>query len=96
MIDGVPLAIKDNILTEGVQSSGGSPILKGLISPINSTAVQRLRDAGAVVVGSANMDEMGMGSFGVYGVGGPVRNPIDERYSAGGSSAGSAAAVRSY
>ena len=39
MIDGVPLAIKDNILTEGVQSSGGSPILKGLISPINSTAV---------------------------------------------------------
>ena len=49
-----------------------------------------------MVVGSANMDEMGMGSFGVYGVGGVVRNPIDESYSAGGSSAGSAAAVRSY
>ena len=59
--------------------------------------MKRLRDAGAIVVGSANMDEMGMGSFGLYGYGGKsVKNPIDEGHFAGGSSAGSAVVVKSY
>ena len=67
------------------------------IAPIDSTAVKKLRDAGAIVVGSANMDEMGMGSFGLYGYEGKsVKNPIDEDHFAGGSSAGSAVIVKSY
>ena len=67
------------------------------VSPIDSTAVKKLRDAGAIVMGTANMDEMGMGSFGMYGMGGKmVRNPIDENHFAGGSSAGSAVITKSY
>ena len=59
--------------------------------------MKKLRDAGAIVVGSANMDEMGMGSFGLYGYEGKsVKNPIDEEHFAGGSSAGSAVIVKSY
>lgn len=80
-----------------MQTSGASLILKDFIAPIDSTAVKRLRDAGAIVVGMANMDEMGMGSFGMYGYNNTmVRNPIDENHFAGGSSAGSAVAVKSY
>jgi len=64
---------------------------------LDSTAVRRLRAAGAIVVGMANMDEFGMGSLGKHGYQGKsVCNPIDLRYFAGGSSAGSAAAVRDY
>jgi aspartyl-tRNA(Asn)/glutamyl-tRNA(Gln) amidotransferase subunit A len=67
------------------------------MAPINSSAVQRLRKAGGIVLGSSNMDEMGMGSWGKYGYGRThVKNPIDEAHFAGGSSAGSAAAVKSY
>ena len=67
------------------------------VSPIDSTAVKKLRDAGAIVMGTANMDEMGMGSFGLYGYKGKaVKNPIDENHFAGGSSAGSAVTVKSY
>jgi len=96
-LDGIPIAIKDNILTKGLQSSAASTILKDFIAPIDSTAVKKLRDAGAIVVGSANMDEMGMGSFGLYGYEGKsVKNPIDEDHFAGGSSAGSAVIVKSY
>ena len=80
-----------------MQSSGASMILDKFVSPIDSTAVKRLRDAGAVVVGMANMDEMGMGSFGMYGMYKTmVRNPIDENHFAGGSSAGSAVVTKSY
>ena len=80
-----------------MQSSAASMILDGFISPIDSTAVKRLRDAGAIVVGMANMDEMGMGSFGMYGMKGKmVRNSIDENHFAGGSSAGSAVITKSY
>ena len=72
-------------------------LLVDFIAPIDSTAVKKLRDAGAIVVGSANMDEMGMGSFGLYGYEGKsVKNPIDEGHFAGGSSAGSAVIVKSY
>lgn len=90
------MAVKDNILTKGIQSSAASPILKNFISPIDSTAVMKLRNAGAIIVGSTNMDEFGMGSFGLNALGGPVKNPIDEEYVAGGSSSGSAVVVKSY
>lgn len=96
-LDGIPLAIKDNILTKGLLSSASSNILDGFVAPINSTAVQKLRNAGAIVIGSANMDEMGMGSFGMYGKNGTmVKNPIDPDHFAGGSSAGSAVSVKAY
>lgn len=96
-LDGIPIAIKDNILTKGMQSSAASTILKDFIAPVDSTAVKKLREAGAIVVGSANMDEMGMGSFGRFGYEGrPVKNPIDEDHFAGGSSAGSAVITKSY
>ena len=96
-IDGCPIAIKDNILVRGLECTGGSNILKSFVSPCDSTAVRKLREAGAIIIGSANMDEMGMGSFGFYGANGKmVRNPINTDYFAGGSSAGSAASVRAY
>ena len=67
------------------------------MSPIDSTSVKRLKDAGAIIIGTANMDEFGMGSYGQYGYQGEfVKNPIDSEYFAGGSSAGSATTVKSY
>ena len=67
------------------------------IAPVDSTAVRKLKQGGAIVVGMANMDEMGMGSFSRNGYGGkPVSNPIDKAYFPGGSSGGSGAAVRGY
>ena len=72
-------------------------ILDNFKAPIDSTAVYRLREAGAIVVGMANMDEMGMGSFGMYGMYNTmVRNPIDNDHFCGGSSAGSACVTKSY
>lgn len=96
-LDGIPLSIKDNMLQQGVETSAASKSLEGFVSPFDSTTVRRLRDHGAILVGSANMDEFGMGSYGLYGKNGSiVRNPIDEEYVAGGSSAGSACTVKSY
>lgn len=93
----MPIAIKDNILVEGMQCSAASAILTDFISPTDSTAVAKLKAGGAIVMGTCNMDEMGMGSFGLYGYDGKmVQNPIDPDYFAGGSSAGSGASVKSY
>ena len=72
-------------------------MLEGFTAPCDSTSVARLKAAGALVIGSANMDEFGMGSYGLHGKNGTVvRNPRNERHVAGGSSAGSAAMVASY
>jgi len=71
--------------------------LNNFKSPIDSTTVKRLKDDGAIIVGMANMDEFGMGSYGLYGHQGKiVKNPINDNYFSGGSSAGSAASVKSY
>lgn len=78
-IDGIPIAIKDNILVEGMQSSAASHVLKGFKSPIDATTVKKLKDAGAIIVGQTNMDEMGMGSFGLQGYDKRItRNAIDD------------------
>jgi aspartyl-tRNA(Asn)/glutamyl-tRNA(Gln) amidotransferase subunit A len=90
---GVPVAIKDLFCTEGVPTTAGSRILEGYRPPYTATAVRRLADAGAELLGKTNMDEFGMGSSNENSGYGAVRNPWDRDRVPGGSSGGSAAAV---
>ena len=92
-VAGVPMALKDNICTTEGQTTAASKILAGYVSPFDADAVERLKNAGAVILGKTNMDEFAMGSSTENSCYGPVRNPWALPRVPGGSSGGSSAAV---
>jgi aspartyl-tRNA(Asn)/glutamyl-tRNA(Gln) amidotransferase subunit A len=95
-VAGVPLAIKDVLVTTDMPSTSGSKILEGYMSPYDATVVRRAREAGLVPLGKTNMDEFAMGSSTEHSAYGPTRNPWDLDRIPGGSGGGSAAAVAAF
>ena len=93
---GVPLGLKDLVVTRGQTSTAGSRILEGFVGLFDATIAARIREAGAVVLGKTNMDEFAMGSSTEHSAWGPTANPWNLGRVPGGSSGGSAAAVAAY
>lgn len=93
---GVPVAVKDNVVTRGLETTAASRILQGWVPPYDATIVTRLRAAGMPILGKTNLDEFAMGSSTEHSAFGPTRNPWDPGRIPGGSGGGSAAAMASF
>ena len=93
LLSDIPIALKDNVITKGILTTGGSKLLSNYIPPYSATIVHKIKQAGGIIVAKTSLDELGMGGTGTASFNGIVRNPHDLNRQAGGSSSGSAVVV---